>query len=282
MKAFLNRDFSDKSYGVSVHPEHDISGLYYFVYSVGYEEIGSKYYLKRSEFFCHMLTYIVKGSGHLIYNGKEYDFKGNDLIFMNCMKEHIMYPNDEGMTIYFIHFSHPGLESFSNYVLSQEGPIINNIDKKMSDNIINIVESSKNNNINDDVFSKIIYETLLSIRTLKSFNNTTLLYAPKTIQIATRYIEEHYHEKLSLEQLSGIVGVSKFHFEKIFKKYVKQTFYDYLSFVRFKKSQQILLTTNDSLDDVAFKVGLSDSQSLIRLYKKFLSTTPLQYKKARI
>lgn len=281
MKAFLNKDFSKNSYGVSVHPEHDLSGLHYFVYSVGYEEIGRKYYLKRSEFFCHMFTYITKGSGHLIYDGKEYDFKENDLIFINCMKEHIMYPNDNGMNIYFIHFSHPGLESFSNYVLSQESPIINNVDKKIANNIINIVESAHKNEIDDDIFSKTIYETLLDIRTLSSFNDTTLLYAPKTIQIATRYIEEHYHEKISLEQVSGIVGVSKFHFEKIFKKYVKQTFYDFLSFVRLKKSQQILLSTNDSLDEVAYKVGLSDSQSLIRLYKKFLSTTPLQYRKAR-
>ena len=77
------------------------------------EEIEENYYLKRSNFHGNMLTYIAKGSGYFSFGGRTYALKEHDLILINCMDEHIMYPNKDGMTIYFMHVDNLSLTDFA-------------------------------------------------------------------------------------------------------------------------------------------------------------------------
>ena len=43
---------------------------------------------------------------------------------------------------------------------------------------------------------------------------------------ACRYINVHYMENLSLEEVAAVSGFSKFHFTRIFKQYMNMTFYE--------------------------------------------------------
>ena len=99
MKVKLKKDTSKNSF--VVYPNHafiEPNSLILNLNTYGFEEIKKNYYLKRSNFHGNMLTYIAKGEGCFSFTGKNYTLKENDLILINCMDEHIMYPNKNGMS----------------------------------------------------------------------------------------------------------------------------------------------------------------------------------------
>lgn len=68
---------------------------------------------------------------------------------------------------------------------------------------------------------------------------------------ACRYINVHYMENLSLEEVAAVSGFSKFHFTRIFKQYMNMTFYEYLNSKRVKRAEELLYDKKMSITDVA-------------------------------
>ncbi len=60
-----------------------------------------------------------------------------------------------------------------------------------------------------------------------------------------RYINVHYMENLSLEEVAAVSGFSKFHFTRIFKQYMNMTFYEYLNSKRVKRAEELLYDKKD-------------------------------------
>ena len=54
------------------------------------------------------------------------------------------------------------------------------------------------------------------------------------------YIDQHYMENLTLEDMASYAGFSKFHFSRLFKQYTKDTFTDYLNQRRIRAAEELL------------------------------------------
>ncbi len=92
------------------------------------------------------------------------------------------------------------------------------------------------------------------------------------------YIDEHYTEDLSLDDVAEFSGFSKFHFTRLFKEYMDTTFYDYLVGRRLKAAE-ILLSQNDlSITDVALQSGFSSISTFNRTFKTKKGCTPGDYR----
>ena len=63
----------------------------------------------------------------------------------------------------------------------------------------------------------------------------------ETIMSACNYINQHYQEALSLEEVAEFSGFSKFHFTRIFKQCMNLTFYEYLNQKRISKAEKYVL-----------------------------------------
>lgn len=77
----------------------------------------------------------------------------------------------------------------------------------------------------------------------------------ENIMSACNYINQHYNEQLSLENIAEISGFSKFHFTRIFKQCMGMTFYEYLNQKRISKAEELLSTTSQSITEIAMNSG---------------------------
>lgn len=93
-----------------------------------------------------------------------------------------------------------------------------------------------------------------------------------------QYISRHYSEELSLDDIAGIAGFSKFHFSRLFKKFTNQSFYDYLNQKRVKEAEMLLLNPDLSITEVAMRAGFSSISTFNRVFKTMKSCTPSEYK----
>lgn len=97
---------------------------------------------------------------------------------------------------------------------------------------------------------------------------------------AIRYIEEHYTEPISLEDIADSIHVSKSECCRCIKRCMKMTPFEYLMKHRIYVAAGILCdrNCNDSIAEVASKVGFNSSSYFNKLFRKYLKCTPSQYK----
>lgn len=92
------------------------------------------------------------------------------------------------------------------------------------------------------------------------------------------YIDEHYAEDLSLNELSYQLNLSPSYLSSIFKEYHHGTFLEYLNRYRIAKAKPLLLQTEDPVMAIAQQVGYANVNTFIRIFKKEEGLTPGQYR----
>ncbi len=100
------------------------------------------------------------------------------------------------------------------------------------------------------------------------------------IQRARTFLEEHFVENVSLEQLAAYVDISPFHLLRMFRNTVGLPPHTYLTQLRVNHARQLLLTPL-SLTEVALSVGFTDQSHFTRHFKRIVGVTPGQYMQAR-
>jgi len=103
-----------------------------------------------------------------------------------------------------------------------------------------------------------------------------------TIETCIHYIENHLHDKISLDELSQHTGMSKFHLHRMFKSLTGESLMDYIQSRKLTSSIDELVNTNERIIDVALDYGFEYEQSYIRAFKKKLGHTPLKVRNDQV
>ncbi len=118
------------------------------------------------------------------------------------------------------------------------------------------------------------------------FKNYTSEVAPykkkkslNKMKFIIKYIEGHYAEHLTIENMANITGFSESHFMKFFKNTMGSTFIDYLNEYRLTIALRLLKSSESSILCVAEEVGYENLSYFNRIFKKKFHTTPSNYRK---
>lgn len=102
----------------------------------------------------------------------------------------------------------------------------------------------------------------------------------KRLEKIYQYVEKNYGNDISLKEAANNVNLSEFHFSHFFKKTTGMSFKQFLSSFRIKKAEWLLINSNDSITEIAFKSGFNSVKTFNRVFKKFKGCSPTDYKKA--
>lgn len=94
---------------------------------------------------------------------------------------------------------------------------------------------------------------------------------------AVQYMKEHYGEELSLEMLADHYYLNPTYFSRIFRKYTGKTFTDYLTELRMKKAQELLLLGKYRIYEVSQMVGYKSDKYFCRAFKQYTRLSPSEY-----
>lgn len=100
----------------------------------------------------------------------------------------------------------------------------------------------------------------------------------KPIRIAKQYIQKHYMEKITLEEVSDLVGFNSTYFSTVFKKDSGNNFVDYLTDVRINKAKE-LLREDLSINVICEEVGYLDMKHFKKTFKKKTGLNPNEFRK---
>ncbi|MDX6695529.1 MAG: AraC family transcriptional regulator [Blastocatellia bacterium] len=97
----------------------------------------------------------------------------------------------------------------------------------------------------------------------------------------TDWMAEHISEDFSLEDLAAQVGLSKFHFQRLFKSAMGVSPSRHQINLRMNKARQLLRETKMSVVDVALEVGYSNPSHFAQLFRRETSLSPSDYRRQR-
>jgi AraC family transcriptional regulator len=111
--------------------------------------------------------------------------------------------------------------------------------------------------------------------TIRDFHHA--LSADKLRQV-TEYINDNLDRDLSLDAISGTIGMSPYHFARTFKQSVGLAPHQYVIERRLKRAQMLLATTDLTIIEICFRTGFKSQSHFTRLFRKVVGVTPRVYR----
>lgn len=123
--------------------------------------------------------------------------------------------------------------------------------------------------------------TLLSAVTCESILNEpsghTTARANKNFQQVISLLHSNYPHKITGSYIENETGMNFDYLNRIFKKRMGLTIFDYLNTVRINHAKELLLTSNMKSYEIAATVGFCDEYYFSKIFKKYVGISPSQY-----
>ena len=100
-----------------------------------------------------------------------------------------------------------------------------------------------------------------------------------TLKEMISYIQQHYQEKISLEDIATSGAVGKTMCTKLFTTYVNRTPFEFLKDYRIEQSVSLLKETDLSITDISYETGFSSPSYFGECFRASLGCSPLEYRK---
>ena len=124
-----------------------------------------------------------------------------------------------------------------------------------------------------NIFSYIIKNGRYS--TQKDNSDSRWVYKIKPV---LEYIDQHFGETISLEDLARIAGMNEKYFCRVFYSLTHYTPMNYVNFYRIEQAAYMLDTTDLSVTDIGMECGFWESSHFTKVFKKYKGTTPKKYR----
>ena len=99
------------------------------------------------------------------------------------------------------------------------------------------------------------------------------------IQNALIYINAHYTESLSLQDIANYANCNAAHLSESFHKKMNMTIKQYITILRIKRAKKLLVTTTAPISSIAYESGFSSLASFNRNFLEQENISPTIYRK---
>lgn len=216
----------------------------------------------------------------------------HDLIIINGKELHYIESISENLTFYIIKidlsfiYSNKidGIQAQFLTPLSQNLILFENVvrnDKEVLRCIIRMIEEYYTKKIGFELAIKAqIYDLIVLLlrgHTKKIYDEEgfqsrreTLLHFRKVID----FMDHNFTEKIDLNRLSNIAGISVGHFCRLFKQITGVSAIDYVNKLRINKAVELIKNSDLNMTEIAMNCGFSDSNYFSRIFKKHERISP--------
>lgn len=122
----------------------------------------------------------------------------------------------------------------------------------------------------------IVLKPLLVVERLSS---SVFATNDKEVLTALRYIHANVDTKIQVKDVLSSVPLSRRLLEQRFKHMTGMTIYNYISVQRMERFAQLLLSSSDSVSDIAAKMDEFDTKSISRRFKEIKGCTPSEFRR---
>ena len=264
---------------------------------------------KREKLQSYLCFMVEDGEGELVYEGKKYELRSGDVVFIDCRKAYShstgMNPNAGLWSLRWCHFyglSMPAI--YAKYCERGGLPVIRGADVSVDlargadmgrrDDVSCGADVSQYAAILTDIYtlassSDYIRDMringklndLLTLLMESSWHREAHTNAPKKMEISRvkSFLDEHYKEKLSLESVASHFFIDKHYLARLFKEQYGVTLVTYLQQVRITHAKRMLRFTDKSIEEIGLECGIGELNYFSRVFKKPEGVSPSEFRR---
>lgn len=116
---------------------------------------------------------------------------------------------------------------------------------------------------------------------IQSYHDTITDHYREPIRIARKYVEAHFAEQISLEDICNEVGFSYHYFSALYKQETGENISDYITKIRIEHAKLLLTTTRDSIQKIANQSGYVDMKHFNKSFRKQVGIRATEYRRLR-
>ena len=239
----------------------------------------------RREGLSSLLFFIVlSGEGNLEYENTTYTLRPGDCVFLDCASPYAHHTSRKLWQLRWVHFyGEAGQAIYDKYRerggachFTPENPTVY---ASLLSEIHSIAES------HDYIRDMLLCEKLTSLLTML-MKETTYEEGNedtgkrKNLLEVKEYLDAHFQEKISLDDLAGRFYINKFYLTRLFKDQFGTSVHSYLAGLRITRGKHLLRFTDLTMEEIAAQCGFGDGNYFVRTFKKIEGITPGDFRKS--
>ena len=262
-----------------------------------------------TSFLCFV---VLSGNGTLTYEGTTYELLAGDCVFIDCRKaySHSTGYNTDGnnasdnststcekdtpqstdtnpstslWSLQWCHFYAPSLPAIYEKYKERGGSPVFHPDSLTSFTTI-LTDLYSLASSSDYIRDMRINESLSALLTLlmeQSWHPESKTVSRKRLELVEikNYLDEHYTERIVLDDLAERYYINKYYLTKIFKETYGSTINGYIIAKRITRAKQLLRFTDMTVDEIGNAVGMGDANYFSRTFRKVEGISPSEYRK---
>lgn len=245
---------------------------------------------------CEEIIHIISGHMEIVIDEKKYSLCKNDTIYIgNGVLHTTRYCGNLEFKVLHFDYSIFNISNFQNLILKSDSSEItssllksyilqSDFDKyDINKDLINISEELFKKEISYElavsgIISKIVVDFIRNGQKLFNFKEKPSENVSRVDKIL-EIIEKEYYKKLEPEQFAKMLNLQTDYFLKAFKKITSKNLKEYIAHVRIRKAEELILTSDKKIADIAYEVGFDSQTTFNRLYNAIKHKSPSSLKK---
>lgn len=236
---------------------------------------------------CSELFYVHQGKGSFLVQEETFDVKEDDLIIINPNVLHTEMSRDDSPLEYIV----IGIDGLQFNTTDENGDyneysVHNFYDYKHEILLFmkTILAESKHMDIGFEEVCQHLLEVLIINIVRRSTTDLTIAPTQKITrecQLVEQYINQHFKEDITLDELAEIAFLNKYYLVHAFKKYTGLSPINFLIQKRIDEAKNLLTTTNYPVAEISSIIGFSSQSYFSQIFRKNTQMTPLQYRRTQ-
>lgn len=235
--------------------------------------------IDRKGFYNCLAFYVYQGTFHVEQYGVSHVLRRGDVGILNLMDSHVYYSDSRDILhLLWFHFRGAGTENLIESLRQNNSlPCLSHMPALEQDFLKAF--SLTRSHCREPELSGHLYGILMKILENTSPEIRENSNIPPQLQQAARFMAEHTHTSLTLEQLSAQAGMGKYHFSHMFRKWYGISPMQYSISKKMERACSLLVESTLNIDEISERLGYLETGYFRKAFKNYFGITPSTYRK---
>ena len=266
--------------------EHDVradGGGYPRLLYVTYAHYSQEWRSQLHSHTCSEMFFITGGNGAFLIREESFPVAINDLVIVEPGIPHTE-TSQNGRPMEYVVLGLEGLETVASG--DGSGCVLLHLfaEDAVSSCLRTLIQESREPRPGcDEICQRLLEVILLRLRRRDDFALSGAAPAvpgtSRECNLVRQYIDNHFKENLTLDQLAGLVHINKYYLSHAFRKEFGTSPISYLISRRIRESRFLLAETDHTLSQIAQILGFSSLSYFSQSFRRLEGMSPMEYRR---
>lgn len=254
-----------------------------YIQETGHLKSRGRHISSRSHLESFLFFIVLSGQGTVTIDKETYLLHTGDHVFLDCRRPYAHESSEEDpWELLWVHFYGHAMDGYNEYFSGHPLPPVfrpapPSAFQALLEQILKLEQERADSR--ELLENSLLHQLVTAFLTFRASSASQGSGTLPKLQEIRQYLDEHYTEKLSLDELANRFYISKYHMSREFKKAFGTTLVSYLTAQRITRAKEMLRFTDLQIETIARECGIEDNSYFNKVFQKAEGITAREYRR---